>query len=119
MQTVGHWGMEEAKIPEKMVNLTKIELEEKYPSWKLEEFSKEEVVFSRETDSFCGEHYLLIAENGEILLYSLDEEDNKTLIENTDIVYDYLPETDKILLNNGMYIYGKDNLNKIKEDFES
>lgn len=60
-----------------MVNLTKEELAAKYPGWNLEEFSKKEVLLSKELDSFCGEHYLLIEEEGKVLLYSLDEADRK------------------------------------------
>ncbi len=115
----GHWITTSAKIPSEMVNFTQSELISKYPTWNLEKFSKEEIILTRETDSFCGEHYLVTCENGKIVIYSLDEEGNKTLLENTEIAYDYLPETDKIILNNGIYVYGKDELNKIKEDFES
>ena len=115
----GHQITSSAEIPNEMVNLTRAELELKYPTWNLEEFTKDEIVLSRETDSFCGEHYLIAYENGKVVIYSLDEENNKTLIEDTEIAYNCLPETDKIILNNGIYVYGKDELNKIKEDFES
>lgn len=115
----GHTILEKSKIASNMVNLTSEELQEKYLNWKLEKFSNDEVVFSKELESFCGEHYLLTEEEGKILIYSLDEEDNKTLKEETDIAYEYLPETDKILLQSGIYVYGNEELNKIKEDFES
>lgn len=115
----GHWITTSAKIPSEMVNLTESELISKYPTWNLEKFSKEEIILTGETDSFCGEHYLVTYENGKVVIYSLDEEENRTLMESTEIAYDYLPETDKIILNNGIYVYGKDELNKIKEDFES
>lgn len=108
-----------AEIPEEMVNLTKEELAERYSSWTIEEFSKDQVVFLRESDSFCGEHYLVIEEEGVIKIYMLDEEGNRTLIETTEIAFEYLPETDKIILSNGIYVYGSQELNKIREDFES
>ena len=115
----GHTILEKSLIASNMVNLTSEELQEEYSNWKLEKFSDDEVVFSKELESFCGEHYLLTEEEGKILIYSLDEDDNKTLKEETDIAYEYLPETDKILLRSGIYVYGNEELNKIKEDFES
>lgn len=102
-----------------MVNMTKEELAAKYPGWKVEDFSKEEVLLSKELDSFCGEHYLLIEEEGTVVLYSLDEGDNRSLIETTDIAFEYLPETDKVILKKGIFVYGKEELGKIREDFES
>ena len=115
----GHILADKAEIPPEMVNLTKEELEGKYASWKLENFTKDEVTFSKNVDSFCGEHYLVIEEEGEVLVYALDETGNKVLQSTTEIAYEYLPETDKIILKNGIYVYGVDELNKIREDYES
>lgn len=115
----GHTIINNAEIPEEMVNLNKQEVEKGYPNWKIEKFEKEEVILSKELNSFCGEHYLMIEEEGKILIYSLDEAGNKTLKETTDIAIEYLPETDKIILQNGIYVYGTEELSRIKEDFES
>lgn len=114
-----HVVTDEAELPEEMVNLTEEELSSKYTNWEIEEFSKDEVVLSKKIDKYCSEHYLIIAENNEILIYNLDEEGSKKLKEKCDIAYEYLPETDKIILQNGIYVYGIQELNKIKEDFES
>ena len=62
----GHEVSSRATIPEEMVNLTKEETQEKYPNWKIEGFSKEQIILSKEVDSFCGEHYFLVEENGEV-----------------------------------------------------
>lgn len=115
----GHTMADSAEIPGEMVNLTKEEFAEHYSGWDIEQFSKDEVVISKNMESFCGEHYLLIAEDGKVVLYSLDEAENRTLMETTEIVYEYLPETDKIILANGIFIYGNEELHKIREDFES
>lgn len=115
----GHTIINNAEIPEEMVNLTKQEVEKGYPNWKIEKFEKEEIILSKELNSFCGEHYLIIEEEGRVLIYSLDEAGNKTLKENTDIATQYLPETDRIILQNGIYVYGTEELSRIKEDFES
>lgn len=114
-----HTLKDEAEIPEEMVNLTKEELAEKYTNWEVESFSKDEVVLCKEIEKYCSEHYLIIVENNEILIYSIDEDGKKVIKEKCDIAYEYLPETDKIILKNGIYVYGNEELNKIKEDFES
>lgn len=115
----GHTINSKASIPEEMVNLTEEEIIQKYPNWELEEFSKEQIVLSKTLDSFCGEHYLLTEEDGYISIYTVDEEENKALKEQTKISVEYLPETDRISLKNGLMIYGTENLNKLLEDFEA
>lgn len=114
-----HTIIDSAEIPEEMVNLTEEELKDNYSGWEVEKFTKEEVILSKKLNSFCGEHYLLIEEEGKVLIYKLDERGNKELKETTEIAFEYLPETDKIILENGIYVYGIEELNKIKEDFES
>ena len=115
----GHEISSRAGIPEEMVNLTKEEIIEKYPNWKLEVFSKEQIVLSKEVNSFCGEHYLLIEENGEINLHSIDEAGERSFKRRLDIAVEYLTETDNITLKNGLMVYGTENLNKIIEDYEA
>lgn len=115
----GHTIIDKAEIPEELVNLNEEELKEKYPKWEIEKFSKEEVVLLKELDSFCGEHYLVTEEDGNVLIYMIDEKGSKSLVERTDIAFDYLPESDKTILKNGIYVYGNEELNKIREDFES
>lgn len=107
------------RISDRLINLTEKEILEEYPSWEIQEFSTDEVVFVKELESFCGEHYFLIEENGEINIYEMDENDKRTLKEKTDILYEYLTETDKIALKNGITIYGTEELNKILEDYEA
>ena len=36
----------------------------------------------------------------------------------TDLYTEYLTETDKITLRNGIFVYGTENLNKVLEDYE-
>ena len=96
----GHTITDTAEIPDEMVNLTEKELAEKYSSWTMEKFSKEEIILSKELDSFCGEHYLLIEEEGKVQVYILDESGNRNLKETTEIAFEYLPETDKVILQN-------------------
>lgn len=95
-----HSSIEEINIPTNMVNLTKEELAEQYKSWKIEKFAKDKVTMCKEVASFCGEHFLVIEEQGIVSIYNLDENGNKSLREVCDIAVEYLPETDKIILKN-------------------
>lgn len=114
----GHTKTDEDGLNARMINLTEEELKKEYPNYQVDKFSKDEVILKRELNSFCGEHYLFIEEEGTIAIYALDENNNKKLLEKTDIAYEYLPETDKLILKDGIYVYGKEELNKMKEDFE-
>ena len=106
-------------IPGEMVNLTKEEIIKKYPEWDIEKFSKEELILSKEMDGTCGEHYMLTEEDGYICIYMLeDDEKNKKLKEKTELSIEYLTETDKITLKNGIRVYGGESLKKVLEDFE-
>lgn len=115
----GHTIGNSSTIPEEMVNLTEKEIKEKYTNWEIEKFSKEEIILTRNLESFCGEHYYITEENNHISIYAVDEAGNKTLKEEGNISCEYLPETDRINLRNGINIYGTEELNKTLENFES
>ena len=103
---------------ESLVNATKEDIQKKYSLWKIKEFSKDKVVMYREFDGECGEHYMLRDVEGKINIYKLDENGNEALIDETDIATEYLTETDMIDMDNGLIVYGKENLNKLLEDLE-
>ena len=85
---------------------------------RLNGFSSNEIVISKEEQGMCNEHYLLQEEEGGLTIYSIDENNQQKIFQRTGIVVDYLPETDKVNLKNGIRVNGKENLNKILEDFE-
>ena len=114
-----HTITNKATIPEEMVNLTKEEIESKYKEWNLEKFSKDEIVLRKDFEEFCNEHYYLKEENGYVNIYSVDEEGKFTLKEENVLSCEYLTETDRIELKNGIQINTKEELNKILEDFEA
>ncbi len=115
----GHAIENRATLPEEMVNMTEKEIKEQYVNWEIERFSKEEVILTRTLESFCGEHYYVTEEDGHISIYVEDEMGNRTLKEQGQLSCEYLPETDRINLKNGINIYGTEELNKMLEDFES
>ena len=114
----GHTITTNTSLPEELVNLTEEEIEEEYNDWELLEFSNEEIILLKELDSFCGQHYLLTESDGFIVISTIDEHGIVNFKEKTDLSVDYLPETDRITLKNGLMVYGTDELNKLLEDFE-
>ena len=106
------------KVGTSLVNATKKDVEEKYNKWTLKEFSTDKIVLHQELDGQCGEHYMLRDIEGKINIYKLDENGNETLINETDIATEYLTKTDMIDMENGLIVYGKENLNQLLEDFE-
>ena len=72
----------------------------------------------KEFDEVCGEHFKLRVENGKVVVYIVDNDGNESLYEKTNISSEYLTETDLINMQDGLEIYGKEELNQIIEDFE-
>ena len=57
-------------------------------------------------------------ENGKVVIYLVSQEGRESLYEKTNISSEYLTETDLINMQDGLEIYGKEELNKVIEDFE-
>lgn len=114
----GHTINEYIEIPENLVNKTQEEIQEQYQNWTIEKFSSTEIILSREFNSSCGEHYLVKENEGKIAIYIIDEDMKETLYEQTEISTEYLTENDKIEIENGIRVNGKEELNQLIEDFE-
>lgn len=106
------------QVPENIVNLTKEELQNQYKDWEIKEFSPNKINLYKEFDGTCGEHYILKDEDGKISIYKINEKGEEVLYEKTEISINYLPEKDRTSINNGLKINGKENLNKLIENFE-
>lgn len=63
-------------------------------------------------------HYILRAKDDVINVYYINEKDEEVLYRVTDISTKYLADEDVIELENGIDIYGSQELNQLLEDFE-
>lgn len=109
---------ETVELPTEIINMNKDELESEYKDWKLEEFSQEEIVLSREYSGICNEHYIVRIVGDVLGIYTLDGEGKEILKEKTEIYVDYLPQNDISRLKEGIEVIGRQNLNSLLEDYE-
>ena len=115
----GHEIAKSNKVPRDIVNLDEKEFEEKYKEYKIEEFSDKQVSIYNEVDKMCPEHYKIGVAEGGINIYRKDEDGEEELYEMTNISLEYLPEEEKIKLENGIEIIGEEELNSVLENLES
>ena len=114
-----HTINEYVEMPQELVNLTKEEVQNKYNDWKVIGFEPNKVTLYKEFDDMCGEHFKLKIEEGKIVIYQINKEGKQSIYEKTNISSEYLTQTDLISIeNDGLDVYGKEELNKIIEDFE-
>ena len=107
-----------AKEEEKVTDKKQKEIEELYPDYKIESFDNDKIVLLKEEEGQCDEHYIVKDENSNIVIYKLLVDGTEEIYQNTGISTEYLPETDKISLRDGIKIFGRENLNSLIEDFE-
>lgn len=105
-------------VPEELVNKTEVEVQEAFQDWTIEEYSPTQIILYKKESGNCGEHYFIQDHNGVIGIYTIDENETKTLEEDTEIEIQYLPEEDIANLKKGVEIIGKTNLIEFLEDYE-
>lgn len=118
------WKIVGNKTETKNENITKISLVESVTDecteeW--EEYNDElQTAFEQTSNNITDidNQYLLKSENGYILIYYIDENNEEVLYRKTSISVDYLSENDKENLEKGIKVVGITELNKILEDFE-
>lgn len=64
------------------------------------------------------EHYVLRESGKSVKVYSIDSNEKEELYMTTNIATEYLPETDKVSLKEGIHVYSQSELYEILQDFE-
>lgn len=114
----GHTTSQYLELPQDLVNETEEQLQEKYLDWEIQTFTSNEIILYQEKDEECGEHYLVKDKDGTVTIYQILEDGTEKEYETTGITTEYLTETDKINMKNGIKVNGKQELNQLIEDFE-
>lgn len=113
-----HTINEYVELPQELVNMTQQEIQNEYPDWEVIGFESGKLTLYKELDDECGEHFKLKIEDEKVVIYIVNKDGSESLYEKTNISSEYLTETDLINMQDGLEIYGKEELNKIIEDFE-
>ena len=116
----GHTINEYIEMLPELVNMTQEEINDEFEEWELIGFNSREVTFLKEFEGTCGEHFSLKDENGMVVIYKVLADGTKQLYEKAEISTEFLPETDLLQMQSeeGIQVYGKEELNKVLEDFE-
>ena len=114
----GHTTSEFMEITQEFVNLTKEELNEKYSDWKIEKFTDTDIILNRKVEGSCNEHYIVRNLNGIVTVFHILDDGTEEKYMVTDIATEYLTDTDKVEMEKGIEVNGKQNLNQLIEDFE-
>lgn len=118
-QDCKHTTSKEYEATDELINLNEAELKKLYPDVIVKNFSEEEVELYRLAEGLCEDHYKLsVNGDGLIEVYNLDEDYDLNLYETTDISTEYLPDEDVANLQEGIYLYGADELSATLESFE-
>lgn len=113
-----HTINEYVELPQELVNMTKEEVQAQYPDWEVIGFEQGKITLYKEFNDVCGEHFKLRIEDGKVVVYIVNNDGSESVYEKTNISSEYLTETDLINMQDGLEIYGKEELNQIIEDFE-
>ena len=113
-----HTINEYVDIPQDLVNGTEEDLKNEYPYWQVEKYSSNNIILYKEFNSNCGQHFVLREDNRKITVYKINENNEEEVYENTEISVEYLSETDKIKISEGIRVNGIEELNQLLEDFE-
>ena len=113
-----HTINEYVELPQELVNMTEEQVQANYSDWEVIGFEKGKLTLYKEFEDVCGEHFKLKVENGKIVVYIVNSDGTENIYEKTNISSEYLTETDLLNMQDGLEIYGKEELNQIIEDFE-
>lgn len=113
-----HTINEYVELPQELVNKTEEEVQAEYSDWEVIGFETGKLTLYKEFEDVCGEHFKLKIENGKVVVYIVNNDGSESVYEKTNISSEYLTETDLINMQDGLEIYGKEELNQIIEDFE-
>ena len=115
----GHTLKEKENIGTEMANTTRSEFSKLYSDWEIRNFTNTNVELYKNFSGNCGEHFVVkSSSDGFVEIYRIKDDGTSELHETTEIAIKYLSNDDRKELENGVVLYGKENLNSYIENFE-
>lgn len=115
----GHTTTNQMPIPIEMVNYTEEEVEKKYTGWVIEKFTQEELILSKEIEANCESHYVLKIEDKKLKIYNELTSDKSNFVDEIDVDIALIPSIEINNLQEGIRVYGEEELNDIVENYTS
>lgn len=85
-----------------LINLSEASLRNRYPEWKINEFSSKQVILRKEIQTYCPRHFIIGAKDGFIAIYVYNSEGKKVMHELTDYPTSVLTTEDQKNLEYGI-----------------
>ena len=115
----GHTLKEKENISAEMTNITRNEFSKLYSDWEIKNFSNTDVELYKDFSGNCGEHFVVkSSSDGFVEIYRIKDDGTYELHETNEIAIKYLSNDDRKEMENGVILYGKENLNSYIENFE-
>lgn len=115
----GQTKREEEVPPYFLLDMTRQDIEEKYPDWQLKSFSNSEVVMRKNIAGKVKERYIIGEYDGYVAVFFEQPVDGVSLRELTDTPISSLTDEEQTKLKIGISILGEDALINAMENYES
>ena len=111
------------KVSEEIINMKEDEAKGYFENkgYSLLEFSPSEIKLLKEEDKICMEHFVIKFGNDNdsfLSVYKKDDNNELRLYRETDIAKEFLTNIDNENFEEGIDVYGKENVEKVLEDYE-
>lgn len=109
---------DEEEVPYFLIGVTEDELTEIYYGWDIAGFSQDSVVLRKQLKQE-GESYIVGVKDGFVAVFYNSAQKTDNIKEVTSTPVNALTPDEQLKLKEGIYVSGRDNLNKILEDYGS
>lgn len=103
------------------VGLNKSQFLEKYKDWTVESFNADSIVLSKNIDSYPKGYYLITVNEdtpeGYIVVYSFDDDGNKSIVEQTQTPIELLDSTAVEEIKKGIVVQSEDEMYNILQNY--
>ena len=115
-----HSVIDEMIIDTSNVGKTGEDLNNAFPTWTLVEFTPERVMFNVDIDGYCPRHYIIMEEDGYLVIYHSEAETGNIYpFEETNIKFEGLSQDMKEQVRYGLVVDSKEDLEHLIENWES